>query len=161
MSYVGLPPGAIAQFAGSVAPTGWLVCDGSAVSRVTYADLFAAIGTTYGPGDGSSTFNLPDTKGRALYGQGTHSDVATLGNNEGASVANRRAKHKHTVNDPGHHHSITATKTYSGATAEGLDGSTGTYDTTTNQTGITVGPQTGSEPVDSGAYLVVRHIIKV
>lgn len=47
----------------SVVPDGWLVCDGSAVSRSTYSSLFAAIGTTYGPGDGSTTFNLPDTTG--------------------------------------------------------------------------------------------------
>ena len=58
---VGLTPGFIAPFAGSTAPAGWLVCDGSAVSRTTYAKLFAVIGTTYGEGDGNSTFNLPDT----------------------------------------------------------------------------------------------------
>ena len=57
---VGLTPGFIAPFAGSTAPAGWLVCDGSAVSRTTYAKLFAVIGTTYGEGDGNSTFNLPD-----------------------------------------------------------------------------------------------------
>ena len=56
---VGLTPGFIAPFAGSTAPAGWLVCDGSAVSRTTYAKLFAVIGTTYGEGDGNSTFNLP------------------------------------------------------------------------------------------------------
>lgn len=57
---VGLTPGFIAPFAGSTAPAGWLVCDGSAVSRTIYAKLFAVIGTTYGEGDGNSTFNLPD-----------------------------------------------------------------------------------------------------
>lgn len=54
------PVGIIAPFGGSTAPAGWLVCDGSAISRTTYADLFAVIGTTYGPGDGSTTFNLPE-----------------------------------------------------------------------------------------------------
>lgn len=53
-------PGMIKPFAGTTVPTGYLLCDGSAVSRTTYADLFAAIGTTYGSGDGSTTFNLPN-----------------------------------------------------------------------------------------------------
>ena len=57
---VGLTPGFIAPFAGSTAPDGWLVCDGSAISRTRYADLFAVIGTTYGSGDGNTTFNLPN-----------------------------------------------------------------------------------------------------
>lgn len=52
--------GFIETFAGSVTPIGWLDCDGSAISRTDYADLFAAIGTTYGSGDGSTTFNIPD-----------------------------------------------------------------------------------------------------
>lgn len=60
----GVPSGVVSPYAGSSAPTGWLLCDGSAVSRTTYADLFAVIGTTYGPGDGSTTFNLPDLRGR-------------------------------------------------------------------------------------------------
>lgn len=52
------------------APTGWLICDGSAVSRTTYADLFAVIGTTYGAGDGSTTFGLPNLSGRVPAGMG-------------------------------------------------------------------------------------------
>ena len=51
--------GMVMAFAGTSAPSGWLKCDGSAISRTTYAKLFAAIGTTYGTGDGSTTFNLP------------------------------------------------------------------------------------------------------
>ena len=57
---VSAPTGMITPFGGSTAPEGWLVCDGSAISRTDYADLFAVIGTTYGDGDGSSTFNLPE-----------------------------------------------------------------------------------------------------
>jgi microcystin-dependent protein len=63
--------GAIQMFGGSAAPSGWLFCDGSAVSRVTYAALFAVISTTYGPGDGSTTFNVPDLRGRVPIGVGT------------------------------------------------------------------------------------------
>jgi hypothetical protein len=67
-----LPSGMILPFGGATAPDGFLDCDGSAVSRTTYADLFAAIGTTWGAGDGSTTFNLPDLRGHALRGTGTH-----------------------------------------------------------------------------------------
>lgn len=63
-----VPPGTVNMFAGASAPNGWLLCDGSAVSRETYADLFAVIGTTYGSGDGSTTFNLPNLKGRVPVG---------------------------------------------------------------------------------------------
>ena len=100
------PVGVIEAFAGVNAPAGWLFCDGSAISRIQYPELFSALGTTYGSGDGSTTFNIPDLRGRMPFGKGTHSDVATLGNNEGASLANRRPKHQHTVyfNDPGHAH---------------------------------------------------------
>jgi len=66
---VGVPTGAVSAFAGSTAPTGWLLCSGQAVSRTTYAALFALIGTTYGVGDGSTTFNLPDLRGRVVAGE--------------------------------------------------------------------------------------------
>ncbi|MBF0238566.1 MAG: tail fiber protein, partial [SAR324 cluster bacterium] len=69
---VSLPPGLIMPSAvpghNTTPPTGWLYCEGSAVSRTTYADLFTAIGTTYGSGDGSTTFNLPDYRGYFLRG---------------------------------------------------------------------------------------------
>lgn len=61
-------PGEVAFFARSTAPAGWLKCDGSAVSRTTYAALFAAIGTTFGAGNGSTTFNLPDARGEFIRG---------------------------------------------------------------------------------------------
>lgn len=66
-SSIGLP-GAVVSFARSTAPTGWLKANGAAVSRTTYADLFAAIGTTFGAGDGSTTFNLPDLRGEWIRG---------------------------------------------------------------------------------------------
>ena len=61
--------GMLMPYAGASAPSGWLMAYGQAVSRTTYADLFAAIGTTYGSGDGSTTFNLPDLRGRTIAGQ--------------------------------------------------------------------------------------------
>ena len=71
-------PGLIFPFAGSSTPTGFLACDGSAVSRATYAALFTAISTTWGAGDGSTTFNLPDLRGRSIIGAGTGTKVATF-----------------------------------------------------------------------------------
>ena len=67
--------GIIIAYGGSAAPAGFLLCDGSAVSRTTYADLFAALGTTWGAGDGSTTFNLPDLRGRSALGAGTGSGL--------------------------------------------------------------------------------------
>ena len=63
-----VPAGVIEMFGGSTAPSGYLICDGSAVSRTTYSKLFTAIGTTYGAGDGSTTFNVPNLKGRVAVG---------------------------------------------------------------------------------------------
>ena len=113
----GLPIGMVTGFAGAIAPAGWLLCYGQAVSRATYALLFAAIGTVYGAGDGTTTFNLPDLRGRVLAGKdnmggvsanrltgyggfdgdtpgavgGTESVVLTLAN---------LASHTHTVSGP-------------------------------------------------------------
>lgn len=61
--------GMLMPYAGATAPTGWLLCYGQAISRTTYADLYSAIGTTYGPGDGSTTFNIPDLRGRTIAGK--------------------------------------------------------------------------------------------
>lgn len=73
------PSGLISAYAGATAPTGWILCDGSAVSRTTYAALFAAIGTTYGSGDGSTTFNVPNFKGRVPAGlDGSQGEFDTL-----------------------------------------------------------------------------------
>jgi len=81
------PTGALTAFAGSSAPTGWLLCYGQAVSRATYAALFSVVGTTYGSGDGSTTFNIPDMRGRvpvALDNMGgTDADRLTVANTLG------------------------------------------------------------------------------
>lgn len=73
------PIGSINDFAGSTAPTGWLLCYGQAISRDTYKDLFAVLGTTYGVGDGTTTFNIPDCRGRISAGK----------DNMGGTSANR------------------------------------------------------------------------
>ena len=63
------PVGVMHGYAGATAPEGWLLCYGQAVSRTAYADLFTVIGTTYGSGDGSTTFNIPDRRGRVGVGK--------------------------------------------------------------------------------------------
>src|SRR4051812_3263101 len=65
-----IPVGGLVPFAGSAAPSGYLLCDGSFISRVTYKSLFDVIGVTYGSGDGSTTFALPDFRGRTALGAG-------------------------------------------------------------------------------------------
>ena len=74
-----LPTGSYIQFAGSQAPEGFLVCNGGAISRTTYSALFAVIGTTYGSGDGSTTFNLPNLTDRFLQGSTTSGTVKNAG----------------------------------------------------------------------------------
>ncbi len=81
------PRGTIVAFAGSPAPDGWLLCDGSAVSRTTYASLFALIGTIFGAGDESTTFNVPNLKGRVVVGlDDSDADFDTLGETGGAKT---------------------------------------------------------------------------
>lgn len=76
---VSVPTGMIAPFGTSNVPTGWLACDGATVSRSTYSDLFSAIGTTWGSGDGSSTFHVPDLEGAFLRGAGSHNTHTMAG----------------------------------------------------------------------------------
>ena len=159
------PTGVIQAYGAALAPTGWLVCDGSAVSRTTYSALYGVIGITYGNGDGSTTFNVPDLRGRLVAGyaaSGGHADVSTLGNNDGVAEANRRPKHNHTVTDPGHSHNVNASQNSSGLSQltylgdNTLGFSSGT---TAATTGVTVGPG-GTASIDAPAYLVLNHIIK-
>ena len=86
-----IPSGAVMYFAGQTAPTGWLKANGAAVSRTTYAALFAAIGTTYGAGDGRSTFNLPDLRGEFIRGWDDGRGVDTgrvFGSAQGDAIRN-------------------------------------------------------------------------
>lgn len=99
----GTPTGAVLSYGGASAPSGWLLCDGSAVSRTTYADLFTALGTAFGVGDGSTTFNLPDLRGRAPIGTGQGSGLTNrvLADQVGAEThvltMNEMPSHSHTI----------------------------------------------------------------
>jgi len=80
-----IPAGTIMAYGGASAPTGYLLCDASAVSRTTYARLFAAVGTAFGTGDGSTTFNVPDLRDKVPLGKGSNN--ATLGTTTGSAGA--------------------------------------------------------------------------
>lgn len=114
----GVPVGSIMAYAGPTAPSGWLFCDGSLVSRTTYSILFGVISTAYGIGDGATTFGLPDLRGRAIFGKddmgGTAANRITAGvsgitgTTLGASGGNQAMQqHNHTLADTGHTHTIT------------------------------------------------------
>jgi len=95
-----VPAGAVMAFAMNSAPTGWIECSGNAVSRSTYADLFAAIGTTFGTGDGSTTFNLPNLRGEFIRGWDNGrgvDDTRTFG----SSQVDALTDHNHTVRSEG------------------------------------------------------------
>lgn len=93
------PLGTINAFGGTTAPEGWLLCQGQAISRTDYADLFAVIGTNFGSGDGSTTFNLPDMREATTKGAGTTSKSVEAHNaiNVGDFVDDRTQSHTHTV----------------------------------------------------------------
>lgn len=95
------PIGTINAYGGVTAPEGWMLCQGQAISRTEYADLFAVIGTSYGSGDGSTTFNLPDMREATLKGAGTTSKTVGAHNaiNVGDFVDDRVQSHTH--NSPG------------------------------------------------------------
>ena len=105
-------PGTIIPFAGPISPPGFLVCDGSAVSRTTYSALFNVIGGSYGNGDGSSTFNLPDLRGRVPMGSGGGPSLTSralgqqLGKENHQLSGQELAAHSHGVNDNGHGHGV-------------------------------------------------------
>jgi microcystin-dependent protein len=114
-----MPAGTVTQTARVTAPTGWLLCEGQAVSRTTFARLFDAIGTTYGTGDGSTTFTLPNLRGRVPVGRDTtQTEFDVLGETSGAKTVTLNA-----TQIPAHNHTGTTssggahTHTFSGTTS--------------------------------------------
>ncbi len=153
-----VPIGSLLLWTTDTAPANYLLCDGSAVSRSTYATLFAVISTTYGVGDGSTTFNLPDLRGRLPLGQDdmggasanvvTHANADTLGGTEGSEthtlVTAELPAHTHTV-------SVHAGDTLHGGTGAGMEsgGSTATSST---------GSDTAHENMPP--YITLNYIIR-
>lgn len=153
-----VPAGSLVPYAGPSAPAGWLLCDGAAVGRAAYPALFAAVGTSYGPGDGATTFNLPDMRGRVPVGRDpAQPEFDVLGEKGGAKT--------HTLTEaqmPSHSHAPPVTVTYNGnagsyrslfATNSAFWIS-GDWNNLVTYTG-------GNQPHNNlQPYLVVNHIIK-
>jgi microcystin-dependent protein len=105
-----VPTGSVSMWVTGTAPTGWLLCQGQAVSRTTYATLFGVISTTYGVGDNSTTFNLPDLRGRVPMGAGTGRNVADSANltarTLGTKVSDAETHTLTTAEMPAHTHDL-------------------------------------------------------
>ena len=138
-----MPIGSLMPYVGASAPTGYLLCDGAAISRTTYATLFALVGTTYGSGDGSSTFNIPDLRGRVIAGQddmgGASANRLTglTGGVDGDVLGGSGGAETHTLSIaemPAHTHTYTAHDAL-GATGSGGDAQLRTATESTSSTG--------------------------
>jgi len=168
--------GEIKAYSGSSTPTGWLLCYGQAVSRTIYAALFTIISTTYGTGDGSTTFNVPDLRGRSIFGidnmGGSDAGRLDWSNTAGTTggeqyhtlTTSEMPTHTHTVTDPGHAHAYTLpVSTGFASTSGGLGtlvniGSSATGGATT---GITIGNAgSGAAANNMPPAMVLNFLIK-
>ena len=116
-----VPLGSITMWAGGTGdvPSGWELCDGSAISRATYSDLYSLIGNTFGAGDGSTTFNVPDMRDRFVVGAGSSYSRNSQG---GSNTVN--SSHSHTVNSHNHsmathYHTVNSHRHYTGGHSHG------------------------------------------
>lgn len=142
------PTGTIIMFADDVAPTGYLECDGAAVSRTTYATLFALVGTTWGSGDGSTTFNLPDMRGEFVRGW-DHGRGVDSGRSFASAQSESIGPHNHTATTTGstsssgdHTHTLSHTQNSGGVVSDRYITSTSEGVGTTNATTSTNGAHT-------------------
>lgn len=144
------PVGSMLDWSTNTAPNGWLLCDGSVVSRSMYNDLFAVVGTTFGSGDGSSTFNLPDFKGKVSVGRDSEDiDFNSIGKTGGAKT------HTLTISEmPEHTHSL-------GITTEAVEDEQNQRTVWKPGSGQNTGSTGGGNPHNNlQPYLVVNKIIK-
>ena len=156
----GSPAGSIIMFGGATAPDDWLICDGSAVSRTTQATLFDAIGTAFGTGDGSTTFNLPDMRGQFPRGVNTTSTGNDPDRTLGTTQADATSSNGLSLSDPGHNHSIsgkTTSSTSNGMVGGGASGSSTTFTTQSRTTGITFSStDTETRPTNVALNFIIR-----
>lgn len=160
-----VPVGAIMPFAAATVPNAnWLSCNGAAVSRTTYAALFAYIGTLYGSGDGSTTFTLPNLNQGAFI-SGIGGNAAAIGTLQAESVG----PHTHGLNDPGHKHTPSSGSAYRFVTDgpnsapsnySGGNPVAGEYFTSTTTTGITINQNTGTSnrPLNYSMLYCIRAL---
>lgn len=152
-----VPVGGIIPFGGTTAPAGWLICDGMAVSRADFAALFLVIGTTYGAGNGSTTFNPPDLRQRFPMGKAVSGTGAVLG------VTGGTIDHVHS--GPSHRHAVSITTgTPSATTNVGL-GAADTAVASATHTHLTSGDTelagTGNTGTANPPFQTVNYIIKI
>jgi len=174
----GIPAGVIMAWGSTTAPANWLICDGSAVSRSTYASLFSAIGTTYGSGNGTTTFNLPDLRGRVPVGKNSEGTLSTLGNTGGVESvtlteaqmpSHTHIQNAHTHTQDAHSHGgviITGGLSVPNGSYYGVWGNYGLKNTdattATNQSTTATNQNTGGGQAHTNLqpYQVVNYIIK-
>jgi microcystin-dependent protein len=159
-----VPPGVVAWTAAAAAPTGWLLCYGQAVSRATYSDLFDEIGTAHGAGDGSTTFNLPDGRGRAIAGVDnmggsaagrlTSTVMSPNGNTLGA-VGGSQTHTLTTAQMPAHTHTMRSSITVQGG------GASSVMDDTTGATHSTGSTGDGGAHNNTQPTILLNMIIKI
>lgn len=166
------PVGSVMAYAGATEPVGWLFARGQAVSRADFAALFAVLGTTYGPGNGSTTFNLPDGRGRVAVGKdnmgGTPANRVTAAvsglaaTTLGATGGDQRLQdHNHGVIDPGHAHSTSTVDAGPGDGQAGFGGASSAFGQTQDaQTGITIQNSGGGGSANVQPSIVLNWIIR-
>ncbi len=167
-----LPIGVIQVFAGENSPNGWLFCDGGEISRSTYSDLFTEIGESYGPGDGSTTFNVPDLRGRVPVGKDNMGGVsAGILSNNGTVIGSDGGEENHiiTIDEmPNHEHEIQYYRdgSYGSQSSANWNGITGDYTSDGPPEWVTNGNVRangvgGDQPHNNmQPYLITNYIIK-
>ena len=153
-----VPPGAVMPFAMNAAPSGWLAANGAAVSRTTYAALFTAIGTTYGAGDGNTTFALPDLRGYFVRGSGTNSADGTASGAFGQRQTDAFASHNHPAssNTEGAHTHTYSDKFIQGGFNQTASSGSAQYSVTENRNTGSAGAHTHTITIGSNGDTETR-----